>query len=440
MSLLLSGSSSGCDACVYCSSPEFPPSEKEVALNRKKKKVLITASDRISRLPPYLFAEMDRQKDAAGKKGAELIDFGIGDPDLPTPAFIVESGKKALEDPVNHRYPKSGGSPFFLDAARHWMSSQFGVELGEHLSIGAVIGTKEGLAHVPAVFGNPGDVVLVPNPGYPVYRAASILADCMPVDLPLLYENGFAPDLDAIEPGILHSARIIYLNYPNNPTGAVLSMEQMEQIVRFARLNDLLIVSDNSYSHIRFDNREPTSFLQVHGAGDVCLEFHSLSKTFNMTGWRAGFLVGGSPLVSTFMSIKENIDSGIFTAIQRASETALLSDPAGISDRVEIYRARRELLIVGLEKLGWDIFPSPATFYVWVRLPRGADSMTFSRKLITHAGIVVTPGSGFGSFGEGYIRFALTVPEDQINKALGRLEQLELFSHRMLNWLRKSSD
>jgi LL-diaminopimelate aminotransferase len=413
-----------------------PSSEKPL----RKRKALISASGRISKLPPYLFAEIDRQKEAARRKGMELIDFGIGDPDTPTPGFIVEAAQRAVAEPACHRYPRGEGSPFFLEAIHHWMQTQFGVEVSGGLSAAAVIGTKEGLAHVPMVFGNPGDVVLVPNPGYPVYRAAGILADCVPVDLPLLHENGFVPDLTAIEQSTVHSARIMYVNYPNNPTGAVLTGDQMKRIVDFARTNDILVVSDNSYSHIRFDGEPPASFLQTEGASDVCLEFHSLSKTFNMTGWRIGFVVGGSALVRTFMGAKENIDSGVFTAIQHAGEKALLAETSGISERLEMYRARRELLTVGLEKLGWDVFPSAGTFYVWVRLPRGADSLTFARKLVSHAGIVVTPGSGFGTYGEGYIRFALSIPEDQILKALGRLEQLELFSHRMLNWLRKSGD
>ncbi len=406
----------------------------------RKRKALITASGRLSRLPPYLFAEIDRQKDAARRKGMKLIDFGIGDPDLPTPSFIVEAAQKAVAEPSNHRYPKEEGSPFYLEAVHHWMKTQFGVETGGQISAAAVIGTKEGLAHVPLVFSNPGDVVLVPNPGYPVYRAASILADCVPVDIPLLQENGFVPDFGSVEKSILHSARIAYLNYPNNPTGAVLSTNEMKRMIDFATTNDILIVSDNSYSHIRFDGKPPSSLLQVEGAADVCLEFHSLSKTFNMAGWRIGFVVGGSTLIRTFIGVKENIDSGVFTAIQQAGEIALLSDTLGISERVDIYRSRRDLLITGLEKLGWDVCPAAGTFYVWVRLPRGADSLTFARKLISQAGIVVTPGSGFGTFGEGYIRFALTLPEDHILKALGRLEQLELFSHRMLNWLRKSGD
>ena len=406
----------------------------------RKSRPLITASDRMSRLPPYLFAEIDRQKEAARRKGMEIIDFGTGDPDTPTPAFIVEAARRAVAEPSNHRYPRGAGSPFFLEAVHHWMKTQFGVETGKQISAAAVIGTKEGLAHVPVVFGNSGDVILVPNPGYPVYRAAGILADCIPVDMPLLHDNGFVPDLASLEKSTVHSAKILYLNYPNNPTGAVLAMDQMEGIVDFARRNDILLVSDNSYSHIRFDGEKPASLLQVPGAADVCLEFHSLSKTFSMTGWRIGFVAGGTQLVTTFSGAKENIDSGVFTAIQQAGEAALTSDPSGIDERVAMYRRRRELLVVGLEKLGWDVFPAAGTFYVWVRLPRGADSVLFARKLVTHAGIVVAPGSGFGTFGEGYVRFALTIPEDQILKALGRLEQLELFSHRMLNWLRKSGD
>ncbi|MBN2586781.1 MAG: aminotransferase class I/II-fold pyridoxal phosphate-dependent enzyme [Candidatus Fermentibacteraceae bacterium] len=400
----------------------------------KGKRVVVSASERVSMLPPYLFAQIDRQKEAARRKGMELIDFGIGDPDLPTPAHIVKAAIEAVKVPANHRYPKGGGSEFFKEAARNWMREQFGVSVDEGLDVGAVIGTKEGIAHVPNFFCNPGDIVLVPNPGYPVYRASAILADAVPVDLPLLRESGFVPDLKAIAREVVDSTRLVFLNYPNNPTGAVLTLDQMEAMVAWARREDVLIISDNSYSHIRFDGRPPASFLQIPGAGDVCLEFHSLSKTFNMTGWRVGFVAGGSNLVRTFMGAKENIDSGVFTAIQKAAETALGSNISGYFD---IYARRREVLVEGLRKLDWDVCDSPGTFYVWVKLPRETQSMTFAKKLITHTGIIVTPGSGFGTFGEGYVRFALTIPEDSIHQAIGRLEQKELFSHRIKAWLKK---
>jgi LL-diaminopimelate aminotransferase len=400
----------------------------------KGKRVVVSASERVSMLPPYLFAQIDRQKEAAQRKGMELIDFGIGDPDLPTPDHIVKAAIEAVKVPSNHRYPKGGGSGFFKEAARNWMREQFGVAVDDGLDVGAVIGTKEGIAHVPNFFCNPGDIVLVPNPGYPVYRASAILADAVPVDLPLLRESGFVPDLKAIAREVVDSTRLVFLNYPNNPTGAVLTLDQMEAMVAWARREDVLIISDNSYSHIRFDGRPPASFLQIPGAGEVCLEFHSLSKTFNMTGWRVGFVVGGSNLVRIFMGAKENIDSGVFTAIQKAAETALRSNISGYFD---IYARRREVLVEGLRKLDWDVCDSPGTFYVWVKLPRETQSMTFAKKLIAHTGIIVTPGSGFGTFGEGYIRFALTIPEDSIHQAIGRLEQKELFSHRIKAWLKK---
>ncbi len=400
----------------------------------KGKRVVVSASERVSMLPPYLFAQIDRQKEAAQRKGMELIDFGIGDPDLPTPDHIVKAAIEAVKVPANHRYPKGGGSGFFKEAARNWMREQFGVAVDDGLDVGAVIGTKEGIAHVPTFFCNPGDIVLVPNPGYPVYRASAILADAVPVDLPLLRESGFVPDLKAIAREVVDSTRLVFLNYPNNPTGAVLTLDQMEAMVAWARREDVLIISDNSYSHIRFDGKPPASFLQIPGAGEVCLEFHSLSKTFNMTGWRVGFVVGGSNLVRIFMGAKENIDSGVFTAIQKAAETALRSNISGYFD---IYARRREVLVEGLRKLDWDVCDSPGTFYVWVKLPRETQSMTFAKKLIAHTGIIVTPGSGFGTFGEGYIRFALTIPEDSIHQAIGRLEQKELFSHRIKAWLKK---
>ena len=403
-----------------------------------KKSVLISASGRVSRLPPYLFAELDRKKAAVARKGVDIIDFGIGDPDLPTPDFVVSAASEALRDPAFHRYPRNEGSPFFLDAASAWMSREFGVEPGEGVSHAAVIGTKEGIAHVPVAFCNPGDVVLVPSPGYPVYRAAAILADAVPVEVPLRRENGFLPDLDSLEPSILKSARMIYLNYPNNPTGAVMSGEDMRRIVEFARREDLLIVSDNSYSHIRFDGGKPASFLQIEGAAPLCLEFHSLSKTFSMTGWRIGFVTGGTRLVKAFMSAKENIDSGVFTAIQKAGAAALASPPEAIADRVAVYARRRALLIEGLRKLSWDVCDCPASLYLWAAVPKGWTSIDFASWLITASGIVVTPGSGFGTWGEGYVRFSLTLPEERIHKALGRLEQLEFHSLRGRTAMRRS--
>ena len=402
-----------------------------------KKRTLISASERVSKLPPYLFAELDRLKEAARKKGVELIDFGIGDPDMPTAERIVAVAQTAVANPANHRYPSNRGSASFLKAASLWMNEQFGIKTGDGISIGSVIGTKEGLAHVPLFFCNPGDVVLIPNPGYPVYRASTILADATPVDLPLLKENAFAPDLKKINPVLLDSVRMMFLNYPNNPTGAVLTRDSMKEIIDFCRQEDILLISDNSYSHIRFDEETPLSFLQIPGAHNVCLEFHSLSKTFNMTGWRVGFVVGGSKLVDIFMNAKENIDSGVFTAVQKAAETALSGNSFEI---LEIYRKRREILVEGLKKLDWDVCDSPGTFYVWVKLPKETRSMLFARKLITKTGIVVTPGSGFGTYGEGYIRFALTIPENEILKAIGRLEQRELFSHRIKAWLKRETE
>lgn len=409
---------------------------EEVDLKEKNKgrRVVVSASERVSMLPPYLFAQIDRQKEAALKKGMELIDFGIGDPDLPTPEHIVEQARKAVGVPEYHRYPRGEGSGFFREAAAGWMREQFGVAMDGELAVGAVVGTKEGLAHVPIFFCNPGDVVLVPNPGYPVYRASTILAGAVPVDLPLLRENRFVPDLGSISREVVAGTRLVFLNYPNNPTGAVLTLDQMKEIVQWARREDVLIVSDNSYSHIRFDGRPPASFLQIPGAGEVCLEFHSLSKTFNMTGWRVGFVVGGLNLVRAFMGAKENVDSGVFTAIQKAAETALKSNISGYFD---IYAGRRQALVEGLRKLEWDVCDSPGTFYVWVKLPRETQSMHFARKLIAHTGIIVTPGSGFGSYGEGYVRFALTIPEESIHQAIGRLEQKQLFSHRIKAWLTK---
>jgi LL-diaminopimelate aminotransferase len=403
----------------------------------KKKRVVISASERVSQLPPYLFAEIDRQKKLALEKGINLIDFGIGDPDLPTSDEIIQTAEKAVRNPEYHRYPEVAGSTFFKKAIESWMDREFGVKFNENISCTAVIGSKEGLAHIPMVFCNPGELVLIPNPGYPVYRAAAILANAVPIDVPLLEKNGYVPMVNNLEASIRKQAKVLYVNYPNNPTGAVLSHEQMVEIVAFARREDVLIVSDNSYSHIRFDGKAPTSFLQIEGADDVCLEFHSLSKTFNMTGWRIGFVVGGNHLVKTFLGAKENIDSGVFTAIQKAAETALTTRSEIIQKRMEIYSERRRVLLEGLEQQKWKVSPSPGTFYVWMKVPTGYNSMSFTKKLISKAGIVVTPGSGFGTYGEGYIRFALTISSQKISEAIGRFELLVMPRKKMGRRIRK---
>lgn len=405
-----------------------------------EKKALISASERLSKLPPYLFAELDRKRAAAVRRGLDIIDFGIGDPDTPTPSAVVSAGAEALGKPAFHRYPSNRGSGFFLEAARSFLSRDFGLDDHKDIEVTSLIGSKEGIAHVPMVFCNRGDIVLVPNPGYPVYRAAAIMADAIPVDVPLLWENGFLPSLERIPPEVLRQAKVLFLNYPNNPTGAVIDSARMADLVRFARENNILIVSDNSYSHIRFDGVPPMSFLQVPGAEDVVLEFHSLSKTFSMTGWRVGFAAGSRKLLRPFMAAKENIDSGVFTAIQAAAAAAMTLPAGHVSDLTSLYRTRREALMAGLDRLGWEVFDSPGTFYLWVRLPRGASSMAFAGKLVNRAGIMVTPGSGFGSWGEGYIRFALTVPESRIHQAVGRLEEMELYRNRLLQWLRKKEE
>lgn len=403
----------------------------------KRKRVVVSASERVSQLPPYLFAEIDRQKNLALEKGINLIDFGIGDPDLPTPDEIIRTVEKAVRNPEYHRYPEEAGSSFFKKAIENWMDREFGVKFNENISCAAVIGSKEGLAHIPIVFCNPGELVLIPNPGYPVYRAAAILANAVPIDVPLLEKNGYVPMVNTLEASIRKQAKVLYVNYPNNPTGAVLSHEQMKEIVAFARREDILIVSDNSYSHIRFDGKSPTSFLQIEGAEDVCLEFHSLSKTFNMTGWRIGFVIGGNHLVKTFLGAKENIDSGVFTAIQKAAETALTTRSEIIQKRMEIYSERRHVLLEGLEHQKWKVSLSPGTFYVWMKVPTGYNSMSFTKKLISRAGIVVTPGSGFGTYGEGYIRFALTIPSQKISEAIGRFELLAMPRKKMGRRIRK---
>lgn len=381
---------------------------------------------RLDQLPPYLFIEIDRRKRAAISAGKDVIDFGVGDPDRPTPKFIIDRAAQTIYDPKNHRYPYDAGYPEFKQAAADWFAKRFGVPLDPTAEILTLIGSKEGLGHLPLAVINPGDVGLVPTPGYPVYHAATLFAGGVPHAMPLAESRGFLPDLDAIPPGVLAKTRLMFLNYPNNPTGAVASVEFYEKAVALARKHDFIVCSDAPYSETYFDdNDRPPSILQVAGAKDCCIEMHSLSKTFNMTGWRIAFAVGNADVLSALAKVKGNMDSGAFGAIQKAGALALQrTDAPEVREIRETYRRRRDALVPILNGAGFKVFFPRATFFVWARCPDGYASMDCAAKLLDESAIVAIPGIGFGQHGEGFMRFALTVETDRIAQAGERLARL----------------
>ncbi|MBK8267042.1 MAG: LL-diaminopimelate aminotransferase [Planctomycetes bacterium] len=383
---------------------------------------------RLDQLPPYLFIEIDRKKREAIKAGKDVISFGVGDPDRPTPTFIVDRMAEAIRESANHQYPLGSGSMEFRKCVTTFMQQRFNVTLDPATEAMAVIGTKEGIGHLPLAVINPGDYVLVPSPGYPVYESSTIFAGGLVHEMPLLSERGFLPDLNAIPRDVLSKARLMFINYPNNPTGAVAGLDFYEQCVALAQKHDFVICSDAAYTETYFDDRDrPRSIFEVKGAKEVAVEMHSLSKTFNMTGWRLGFAVGHAGVVEALAKIKGNVDSGAFTAIQDAGITALegINRPEVLANR-EMYRRRRDALVPHLRELGFGVEPPRATFYVWAKCPKGhEDSMRCATKILDEAAIVAIPGVGFGKYGEGFVRFALTVEEDRIRVATGRLAEMK---------------
>ncbi len=381
-------------------------------------------AQRLEKLPPYLFAELDRQKHEARKKGMDLIDLGVGDPDLPTPPHIVKALEEAAHDPVNHRYPSYEGLFEFRRAASEWFERRFRVKLDPEREVLSLIGSKEGIGHIPLAFVNPGDRVLVPDPGYPVYQAGTVFAGGEPYSIPLLERNDYLPDLSSIPNDVLRKARLLFLNYPNNPTAAVAPKEFLALAVDFARKHSLILCHDAAYSEIAFDGYNPSSIMEVEGAREVAVEFHSLSKTFNMTGWRIGFAVGNPEVLAGLGAVKTNLDSGVFQAIQYAGIAALKGPQDCIARMRLIYQKRRDTLVKGLQALGWKVKKPMASFYVWIPVPNGYNSTELVTTLLSKAGIVTTPGIGFGKHGEGYIRVSLTVDIERIQEAVERIKGL----------------
>jgi len=382
-----------------------------------------THARRLDRLPPYLFVEIDRAKRALLDEGVDLIDLGIGDPDLPTFPEIVEALRVACADPSTHRYPPQRGTPGLRRAIAEWFEPRYGISLDPDSEVLVLIGTKEGLGHLPLAVLDPGRSALVPDPGYPVYQAASWLAGGEVVHVPLEAKLGFRPDLEGLPRSTFETADLLFLNYPNNPTGAAADPDLFQLAANLAHEHGFLFVNDAAYAEVLFGGPR-VSMLQAGGAKDVGIEFHSLSKTFNMTGWRVGFAVGNPEILNALAQVKSNVDSGVFVAIERAAQAALALPEERVQEQVDVYRRRRDILVDGLWSAGWQVPRPHATFYVWAKVPTEEGSQEFSSRVLKEAHVVMTPGAGFGPSGEGYVRMALTAGADRLAEAVDRIAKI----------------
>ena len=374
---------------------------------------------RVESLPPYLFAELDRKLAAKRAEGVDVISLGVGDPDLPTPDHVVEAMREAVLDPSTHRYPSYYGALEFRQAVARWYDRRFGVELDPETEVMAMIGSKEGIGHIAFAFLDPGDEALIPDPGYPVYGVSTRLAGGTPVSLPMPEDAGFLPDLEAAR--VSERAKAIWLNFPSNPTAAVADLATFEAATAFAREHDLILLHDAAYSEITFDGYVAPSALQAAGAKDVTLEFGSASKFYNMTGWRIGWAAGSAEAIRALGVVKTNLDSGQFTAIQRAAIAALEGPPEHLDELRAIYQRRRDLVVETLNGLGWSLKPPLGSCYVWAPVPEDDTSTSFADRLLDMTGVFVAPGSGYGERGEGFVRFSLTVPDDRLAEAMDRI-------------------
>ena len=381
-------------------------------------------ADRISKLPPYLFAEIDRKKAEAKARGVDLIHLGVGDPDQPAPHAVVEALQVAAADPAQGHYPESIGSLQFRKAAADWYQRMFQVHLDPHKEMTALIGSKEGIVQVCLAYLNPGDKALVPDPAYPAYYSGVVLAGGEPCSMPLRAERGFVPDLDAVDSETAKKAKIMFLNYPNNPTAGIADASFFQKVIEFARAYDIIVCHDFAYGTMTFDGYKPPSFLAMSGAKEVGIEFNSMSKPFNMTGWRMGLAAGCPEVIQAMAAVKSNVDSGQFNAIQTAAVAALNLPMSHYENMNRMYQGRRDFLIDGFNRLGWQLEKTKATFYLWIPAPTGYTGASFAEKLLDQAGIIVTPGNGYGEYGEGFFRIALTVPEERLQQALERIEKI----------------
>jgi LL-diaminopimelate aminotransferase len=379
----------------------------------------VRTARRLEAIPPYLFAELDRKIEERRAAGVDVISLGVGDPDLPTPPHVVEALQDAAEDPATHRYPSYFGLPDLRRAVADWYRERFAVELDPDTEVQPLIGSKEGIAHLAWAFVDPGDEVLVPDPGYPVYEVGTILAGGTPVPFPLDPARGFLPDPGAARAGPATS--LMWLSYPSNPTAAVAELPTFEEAVGFARGRDILLAHDAAYTELTFDGYVAPSVLQVPGAKEVAVEFGSASKTYNMTGWRVGWAVGNADAIKALATVKTNIDSGIFDAVQRAAVAALRGPREPLDEARAIYAKRRDDVVAAFNDLGWDLEPPRGSFYVWIPTRDGMSSADFSTLLLDRAGVVVAPGVGYGANGEGYVRISTTLPDDRLAEAMDRI-------------------
>jgi len=376
---------------------------------------------RVANLPPYLFVEISKKIAEKKARGEEVISFGIGDPDIPTPPHVIERLREAALDPANHRYPESEGLPQLRKAIADWYQKRFGVTLDPDKEVLPVIGAKEGIAHIAFCFIDPGDTALVPDPGYPVYGIGTQLAGGRPFYMPLYPKNGFLPDLQSIPEPVARKSKLMWINYPNNPTGAVAEMEFFDRVIEFARKYDIPVCHDGPYSEVAYDGYQASSFMQAAGAREVGIEFHSLSKTYNMTGWRIGMAVGNADMIGALRTLKSNMDSGIPQAIQQMAIAALSGPQDCITEHNVLYQRRRDLVVEGLNKIGLQAYTPKASLYVWAKVPEGYTSAEFAQDLLEQVGVVVTPGTGYGRNGEGYVRLSLTIADPLLLKGLSKL-------------------
>ena len=376
---------------------------------------------RVSQVPPYLFVQISRKIAEKRAQGIQVISFGIGDPDIPTPENVMEALRTASLEPQNHRYPETDGLPEFREAVADWYDRRFGVSLAPETEVLSLIGAKEGIGHAALCFVEPGDVALVPDPGYPVYSVGTLFAGGESYRMPLLEENGWLPDLDAIPEQVARDATVMWLNYPNNPTAATAELDFFGRAVAFADKHDIAVMHDACYTEVAYDGYRPPSFLQAKGAIDVGLEFHSLSKTYNMTGWRLGMAVGNAEMIASLMTVKSNLDSGVPQAIQRMGIEALRGPLHSVDGRNGVYEHRRNLITKALQEIGLSVSTPRASLYVWARVPEGFTSVEFSERLLEERDVLVSPGSGYGEYGEGYIRLSLTLSDTDLERGVDRI-------------------
>jgi LL-diaminopimelate aminotransferase len=379
-------------------------------------------AERLQKLPTYIFAKQDKLKAEARKHGADLIDLGLGSPDIPPPNEVVDEMVKALKDPANHRYPPFDGSHDFKQAVINWVKRQYNVHINEE-EVVALIGSKEGLVHLQFAYINPGDSILVPMPAYPAHFRATILAGGEPVVLPTTERTGFMPNLKIVDDSIARRAKMLILSYPTNPTGATTTKEFFEEAIAFAKKYDLILIHDFAYAELYFDNQKPISILSLPGAKDVAIEFHTMSKTFGMAGWRCGFAIGNAKYVESLRKIKTNLDYGLFAAIQKASIKALSLNNGYIDNMRATYQRRRDLVVDSLNELGWDVQKPKGAMYVWFPIPKGFNSYDWMIYLMEKTGVVVTPGIAFGELGEGYARISLIEKEEKLKEAFARMKK-----------------